>query len=58
MLQQVLVAVYFSALHSIMSYGIIFWGASPHSINNFRLQKRKWKMITNITKKGAVQQII
>jgi len=51
MLQQVLVMVYFSAFHSVMSYGIIFWGASPHSINIFRLQKRNLRMITNIRKK-------
>jgi hypothetical protein len=24
-----------------MSYGITFWGASPHSINIFRLQTQK-----------------
>jgi len=35
MSQQVLVMVYISYFHSIMSYGIIFWGASPHSINIF-----------------------
>jgi hypothetical protein len=37
--QQVLVVVYFAYFHSIMSYGIIFWGSSPHCINIFRLQK-------------------
>ena len=37
--QQVLVMVYFVYFHSIMSYGIIFWGSSPHCINIFRLQK-------------------
>jgi len=51
MLQQILVMVYFSAFHSIMSYGIIFLGASLHSINIFRLQKRKLRIITDIRKK-------
>jgi hypothetical protein len=27
-----LINTYFSYFHSIMSYGIIFWGTSPHSI--------------------------
>jgi hypothetical protein len=31
---------YFAYFNSIMSYGIIFWGASSHSINIFRLQKK------------------
>ena len=39
--QRVLVIVYFSYFHSIMSYCIIFWGASPHSISFFRLQQQK-----------------
>ena len=30
-------------LHSIMSYGIIFWGASPHSINIFNIKKKNIK---------------
>ena len=51
MSQQLLVMVYFSAFHLVMFNGIIFWGASPHSINIFRLQKRKLTMITNIRKK-------
>jgi len=30
-----------------MTYGIIFWGTSTHSINVFRLQKRVIRIITN-----------
>jgi hypothetical protein len=30
-----------------MSYGIIFWGNSAHSINIFKLQKRTVRIITN-----------
>src|SRR5215475_9356191 len=37
---EVLKMVYFSCFHSIMSYGIIFWGNSHHSINIFKIQKR------------------
>jgi hypothetical protein len=31
--------IYFSYIHSVMTYGIIFWGNSPHSIKLFRIQK-------------------
>jgi hypothetical protein len=35
--QQMLNAIYYSHFHSIMSYGIIFWGHSSSSIRVFRL---------------------
>jgi hypothetical protein len=38
--QQILIAIYYSYFHSLMSYGIIFWGQSANSIRIFRLQKR------------------
>ena len=37
---EILRMVYFSCFHSIMSYGIIIWGNSHHSINIFKIQKR------------------
>lgn len=33
-------AAYFGYFHSVMQYGIIFWGNSPDSIVLFRIQKR------------------
>jgi hypothetical protein len=39
MSQEVSVMVYFPYFHSITSYSKIFWAASPHSINIFRLKK-------------------
>jgi len=36
----VLRTIYFSYFHSVMSYGIIFWGNSHLSNNIFRIQKR------------------
>jgi len=39
--------VYFSYFHSIMSYGMIFWGNSHHSVNIFKIQKRIIRIITN-----------
>jgi hypothetical protein len=32
---------YFAYFHAVMSYCIIFWGNSPHSITIFKLQKKK-----------------
>jgi hypothetical protein len=33
--------------HSLMNYGIIFWGHSPYSIHIFRLQKKVIRIITS-----------
>ena len=30
--------IYYSYFHSVMTYGLIFWGNSPDSIKIFRLQ--------------------
>jgi len=32
---------HFSYVHSIISYGIIFWGNTPNSIKIFRMQNKK-----------------
>jgi len=37
---EILRMVYFSCFHSIISYGIIFWGNSHYNINIFKIQKR------------------
>jgi hypothetical protein len=42
--------VYFSYFHSLVSYGIIFWGNSHSSINIFRIQKRIIRIMTNSNK--------
>jgi hypothetical protein len=44
---EVLRMVYFSYFHSVISYGIIFWGNSHHSVNIFKIQKRIIRIITN-----------
>jgi hypothetical protein len=36
----VLSSTYFSYIHSIISYGIIFWGNSSYSEEVFKIQKR------------------
>jgi hypothetical protein len=39
--------IYFSYVHSIITYGIIFWGNSPHSKTIFKFQKKAIRIITN-----------
>jgi hypothetical protein len=39
--------IYYSYFHTVMSYGIIFWGNSSQNINIFKLQKRIIRIITN-----------
>jgi len=43
--------LYFSYAHSIISYGIIFWGNSTNSIKIFRLQKKIIRIMTKSKKK-------
>jgi hypothetical protein len=51
MSQETLRMIYFCYVHSVMNYGIIFWGNSPHSIHIFRLQKKIIRIITNSSAK-------
>jgi len=44
--QQMLRMIYISYFHSILSYGIIFWGQSSYSLQVFRLQKRIIRIMT------------
>jgi hypothetical protein len=53
MSQDTLVMVYYEYFHSIMSYGIIFWGNSSYSINVFRLQKKVIRIITGICSRDS-----
>jgi len=39
--------VYFAYVHSVTSYGIIFWGNQPYSEKIFKIQKRVIRIITN-----------
>jgi hypothetical protein len=40
--------IYFSYFHSIVTYGIIFWGNSVHSQYIFKIQKRIIRLIANL----------
>ena len=39
--------IYFSYIHSVITYGIIFWGSSTGSQDVFKLQKRAIRILTN-----------
>ena len=54
---KVLRMVYFSYFHSLMSYGIIFWGSSNLSNNIFKLQKRTIRIITSKSKSDSCRQL-
>jgi hypothetical protein len=45
--QETLRMIYFAYVHSVMSYGIIFWGNQPHSERVFKIQKGVIRIITN-----------
>ena len=49
--------VYFSCFHSVMFYGIIFWGNSHLSTNIFGIQKRIIRIITNKGKRDSCCQL-
>jgi hypothetical protein len=45
MSHKTLLQIYYSLFHSVMSYGIIVWGNSYHSIKIFRMQRRVIRII-------------
>ena len=45
LLNPILKMIYHSLFHSVLSYGIIFWGNSPHSSVIFKMQKRAIRTI-------------
>ena len=44
---KVLITIYYSYFHSLLMYGVIFWGNSPISKDIFKFQKRIIRIITN-----------
>ena len=49
--------VYFSIFHSLISYGIIFWGSSTYSNIIFKTQKRIVRIITNSGNKDSCRNL-
>ena len=54
---EILRMVYFSYCHSIISYGIIFWGNSYSSINIFKIQKRIIRIMTKSNKRDTCRPL-
>jgi len=52
----VLRTIYFSYVHSVILYGIIFWGISHFSTNIFKIQKRIIRIIANIGRRDSCRQ--
>jgi len=48
--------IYFSYVHSIIAYGIIFWGNSPYSNNIFKLRKIAIRIIMNASKRVSCHE--
>jgi len=49
--------IYFSYVHSVMSYGIIFWGNSLHSNSILKIQKIIIRIITNTGSCDSCRQL-
>jgi hypothetical protein len=49
--------VYYSYFHSIMTYGLIFWGNSHYSNIIFRLQERVIRIIVGIRGRGSCREL-
>lgn len=49
--------LYFAYFHSIMKYGIIFWGNAPHVQLIFKIQKRAIRTIMQVPKRTSCRQL-
>jgi len=49
--------IYFAHIHSIISYGIIFWGSSSYGNKIFVLQKKIIRIITNSRPRDSCGEI-
>ena len=52
----VLRSTHFAYVHSVISYGIIYWKNSSHSEEIFKVQKRIIRIIMNLSKNASCQQ--
>jgi len=49
--------IYFSSVHSSISYGIIFWGNSTYSNTIFKLQKRIIRIMMNVGNRESCREL-
>jgi hypothetical protein len=55
--QETLLMVYYAYFHSILNFGIIFWGNSSYTISIFRVQKRVLRILTGIGNRNSCRQL-
>jgi len=55
--QENLKSIYNSSFHSLMTYGLIYWGNSTHSTHVFRLQERVIRIITKSRPRDSCRQL-
>jgi len=48
---------YFAYVHSIITYGIVFWVSSPYSKNIFKLQKRVIRIIMKVNNSVSCREL-
>jgi len=49
--------IYYSDFHSVMTYGLLFWGNSPDSIKIFMLQKKIIRIMTGCRYKDSCRKL-
>jgi len=49
--------VYFYSVHSLLSYGIIFWGNSSHGDTIFKLQRRSIRIIMRVSNNASCREL-
>jgi len=49
--------VYFAYIHSIISYGIIFWGNQPYSDKIFKIKKRVIRIIASSRLRDSCREL-
>ena len=54
---ETLKVIYFAHVHSIINYGVIFWGNSPSAIKVFKLQKKIIRIITNTKPRDSCREV-
>ena len=57
MSEDILKIIYYSYVHLIVTYDIIFWGNWPHSTNIFKIQKRIIRIMTKSRSRDSCRQL-
>jgi hypothetical protein len=58
MSQKTLKMVYYAYFHSVMNYGLIFWGNSSHSAQIFKIQKNMIRIITGCRSRDSCRDLL